>query len=150
MIQVSVEKQKSILNFLKLIGKWLTYKRRKFSMVFKIVWFCLTLSLPENLNNSIFEKPIISQILVINNSRTIRAKSVNLQTLRKWIEYNFQKLGQRACFFYPFWGIDVWRKVGIIRKSAGYREQNGSSFSEKAKKCSEFVKSNSKVIELQV
>ena len=129
MIQVSVEKQKSILNLLKLIGKWLTYKRRKFSMVFKIVWFCLTLSLPENLNNSIFEKPIISQILVINNSRTIRAKSVNLQTLRKWIEYNFQKLGQRACFFLPFlryWCLKegrYYQKVSRVQRTKWFKLQ---------------------------
>ena len=53
-------------------------------MVFK---FCLTFSVPEKLINSIFEKPIISQILNINNLKTTSAKSIKLHTFRKLIEY---------------------------------------------------------------
>ena len=47
--------------------------------------------LPEKLKNSIFEMPIIPQTLNINNSRTTRAKSTNLHTVRKLIEYSFKK-----------------------------------------------------------
>ena len=47
--------------------------------------------LPEKLKNSIFEMPIIPQTLNINNSRTTRAKSTNLHTIRKLIEYSFKK-----------------------------------------------------------
>ena len=86
-------------------------------MVFKIVWFCLTLSLPENLNNSIFEKPIISQILAINNSRTIRAKSVNLHTLRKWIEYNFQKTGTEGLFFFTLFEVLMSEGRSVLSES---------------------------------
>ena len=41
----------------------------------------LTLSLPEKLKNSIFEMPIIPQILNINNSGTTEAKSIHLKRL---------------------------------------------------------------------
>ena len=45
--------------------KWLPYKLRSFWMVFKIFWFCLTLSVTEKLKNLIFEFPIIPQTLNI-------------------------------------------------------------------------------------
>ena len=53
-------------------------------------WFCLTLSLPGKLKNSIFEMPIIPQTLNINNSRTTRAKSINLHTVRNLTEYSLK------------------------------------------------------------
>ena len=61
-------------------------------MVFKFFWFCLTLSLPQKLRNSVFETPIIPQTLNINNLRTTRAKSINLHTVRKFIEYSFKNV----------------------------------------------------------
>ena len=62
-------------------------------MVFKFFWFCFTLSLPEKLKNSIFEMPTIPQTLNIDNLRTTRAKSINLHTTRKLIEYSLKKVG---------------------------------------------------------
>ena len=53
-------------------------------MVFK---FCLTFSVPEKLKSSIFEIPIISQTLNINNMKTTSAKSIKLYTFRKLMEY---------------------------------------------------------------
>ena len=56
----------------------------------------LTLSLPEKLENSIFEMLIIQQTLNINNSRTTRAKSINLHTIRKLIEYSLKEVRIKA------------------------------------------------------
>ena len=67
-------------------------------MVFRFCWFCLTLSLPEKLENLIFEMSIIPQTLNIYNSRTTRAKSVNLHTIRNLIEYSLKILGIKATF----------------------------------------------------
>ena len=47
-------------------------------MVFKFFEFCLTLSVPQKLKNSIFEIPIITKTLNINNLRATKAKSINL------------------------------------------------------------------------
>ena len=58
----------------------------------------LTFSLPEKLKNSIFEMPVIPQTLKINNSRTTRAKSINLHTIRKLIEYSLKKVLIKAMF----------------------------------------------------
>ena len=46
-VKVSVKNQKNIRNLLEMLEKWLTYKLRKFWMVFNFFWFCLTLSVPE-------------------------------------------------------------------------------------------------------
>ena len=66
-------------------------------MVFKFFLFCLTLSVPEKLKNSIFQMPIITQALNINNMRTTSAKSINLHTIRK-LEYSLQKSSAKAMF----------------------------------------------------
>ena len=85
--------KKNIDNLLKLLEKWLTYKLRRFWMVFNFFWFCLTLSVTKKLKNSIFEMPIITQTLNINNLRTTGTKSINLHTLRKLVEYSLKKNG---------------------------------------------------------
>ena len=92
-VKVSVKSQKNIDNLLKLLEKWLTYKLRRFWMVFNFFWFCLTLSVTKKLKNSIFEMPIITQTLNINNLRTTGTKSINLHTLRKLVEYSLKKNG---------------------------------------------------------
>ena len=48
----------------------------------------LTLSVPEKLKNSIFEIPIITQTLNISNLRTTSGKSINLDNIRKLVEYS--------------------------------------------------------------
>ena len=67
-------------------------------MAFKSFWFCLTLSVPEKLKNSIFEMPIITKSLNINNLRTTSAKSINLPTIRKLVEYSFKNVNAKATF----------------------------------------------------
>ena len=61
----------------------------------------LTLSVPEKWKNSIFEMPIITQTLNINNLRTASAKSINLHNIKNLVEY-FLKFGQRLCLLLPF------------------------------------------------
>ena len=85
--------KKNIDNLLKLLEEWWTYKLRRFWMVFNFFWFCLTLSVTKKLKNSIFEMPIITQTLNINNLRTTGTKSINLHTLRKLVEYSLKKNG---------------------------------------------------------
>ena len=97
-VKVSVESQKNIRNLSKLLEKWLTYKPRRFSLVFKFFWFCLTLSVPEKLKNSIFEMPIITQNLIINNLRTTSAKSINLHTMKNLVEYSLKGVVAKAMF----------------------------------------------------
>ena len=58
----------------------------------------LTLSVPEKLKNSIFEMPIITQTLKINNLRTTSVKSINLHTIRRLAEYCFKNILAKARF----------------------------------------------------
>ena len=57
-------------------------------MVFNFFLISLTLSVPEKLKNSIFEMPIITQTLNISNLRTTSGKSINLDNIRKLVEYS--------------------------------------------------------------
>ena len=75
--------------FIKLISEHSNTNRRKAFFRFLLRLY-LTLSVPENLKNSIFEMPIITQTLNIKNLRTISAKSINLHTIRKLIEYSLK------------------------------------------------------------
>ena len=59
-------------------------------------------SVPAKLKNSIFEIPIITQTLNINNLRATSAKSFNLHTVRKLVEYSFKNVRQRQCLLLPF------------------------------------------------
>ena len=69
-------------------------------MIFKFFRFCLTLSVTEKLKNSIFEMPIITQTLNINNLRTTSAKSINVDSIRKLVEYCLINLVARAMLFF--------------------------------------------------
>ena len=55
-----------------------------------IIWWFLTLSVPKKFKKFIFEIPRIAQVLNINNLRTTSAMSINLQTIRKLIEYSLE------------------------------------------------------------
>ena len=55
--------------------------------------------------------PILTQTLNTNNVRTISAKSVNLHTIGKLIEYSLKNFWQRQCFFLPLLR-DCCPKVG--------------------------------------
>ena len=107
-VTVLVKNQKNIRNLFKLLEKWLTYKLRMFWVVFKFFWFCLTLSVPEKLKNSIFEMPIIPQILNTNNLRNTSAKSINLHTIRKLIECSLKNVFSKGnVYYYRFRDIAV-------------------------------------------
>ena len=51
-----------------------------------------------NLKNSIFEMPIITQILSINNFRIKSAKSINVHTIRKLVEYSLKNVPAKTMF----------------------------------------------------
>ena len=107
-VTVLVKNRKNIRNLFKLLEKWLTYKLRMFWVVFKFFWFCLTLSVPEKLKNSIFEMPIIPQILNTNNLRNTSAKSINLHTIRKLIECSLKNVFSKGnVYYYRFRDIAV-------------------------------------------
>ena len=75
-----------------------------------IIIVLLTLSLPEKLKNSIFEMPLTPQTLNINNSRTTRAKSINLHIIGKLIEYSLKNVADKGIVCsYRFRDIDVRR-----------------------------------------
>ena len=117
MFQVSVKKQKNSLNLLKLNEKWSTYKPRRFSIFFKLFWFSLIPSLQENLKNTIFEMPIIPQILTINNRRTTRGKVISLHTLRNLIEYMSTCWCLKESQHYdPFSGVQETKWLKFQRK----------------------------------
>ena len=63
--------------------------------------FFLTLSLLEKLKISIFEMPIITQTLNINNLRATSAKSINLHTIRNLLNILLKMLQQRQCLLLP-------------------------------------------------
>ena len=73
-----------------------------FECFFNFFWFCLILSVRENMKNSIFEMPIITQTLNINNLRTTSAKSINLHTIRKLVELSFKIIVKKTMFFISF------------------------------------------------
>ena len=85
-----------------MLEKWLTDKLRKFWMVFNFFWFCLTLSVPEKLKNSIFEMPINPQTLNINNLKTTNERSIKLHTTRKLIEYSLKMFCKDNVYSYVF------------------------------------------------
>ena len=73
-----------------------------YSKTFDTISFSmLTLSIPEKSKNSIFGMPIITQTLNINNLRTTGARSINLHTIRKLVEYSLKN--------FPFRDIAVRR-----------------------------------------
>ena len=107
---VSVKNQSNIGNFLKFLEKWLTYKLRRFWIVFKYFSFCLALTLPEKLKNSFFEIPIIPESSNINSLRTTSTKSTNLHTIRKLVEYSLENfLRKDNVYSYRFRDIAVRR-----------------------------------------
>ena len=72
--------------------------------------FSLTLSVPENLKNSIFDMTIIPRTLNIHNLRTTSAKSISLHTIRELIEYFFKTVRVKDnVYFYDFRDIAVRR-----------------------------------------
>ena len=63
-----------------------------FKNYYKIIAIHLTLSLLKNLKNMFFEISINPQTLNINNYKTTNAESINLDIIRKLIEYSLKLL----------------------------------------------------------
>ena len=81
------------------------------------------------LKNSIFEIPIIPQTLNINNQRTTSAESINLDIIKKLIEYSLKNVFFECnVYSYRFRDIAVRSQYGIMTGTAGYRERNVKSF----------------------
>ena len=116
-VKASVKNEKNIWNFLEMLEKWLTYKLRKFWMVFKFFWFCLTLSVPEKLKKSIFEMPIITQTLNIKNLRTTSVKSVILNTNRNLVKYSLKNFLEKAIFILIFLETLLSEVRSVLRPS---------------------------------
>ena len=100
-VKVSVENQICIGNLFQLLEKWLNYKIRRFWMVFEFFRFCLSLSVAQKLKNSIFQMPIITQTLNINNLRTTSAKFINPTPLENLLNVVWKILKQKQCLLLP-------------------------------------------------
>ena len=83
-------------------------------MVLKIFWFCLTLSVLEKLKNSIFEISIIPQTLNITNYRTPSAKPINLDIIRKFIEFSLKSNCVKAMFSLTVFGILLFKGRSVL------------------------------------
>ena len=97
-VNVSVKNQSNIGNLLKFLERWLTYKLRRFWIVFKYFSFCLALTVPEKLKNSFFEIPIIPESSNMNSLRTTSTKSTNLHTITKLVEYSLENFVVKTMF----------------------------------------------------
>ena len=113
--------KKNIWILLKLLAKWLTYKLRRFWMVFIFYlfffWFCLTLSVPEKRKNSIFEMPMITQTLNINNLRITSVKSIKMHTIKKLIEYSLKNVIVKAMFTLTVFEILLFEGRSVLPPS---------------------------------
>ena len=89
----------------------------------------LTLPAPEKLKNAIFAMPIIPQPLNINTLRTISAKSINLATIRKLIEYSLKNVLLNAmftpCLFLPFTRYWCWKVGRYYHLATGEQGEKG-------------------------
>ena len=114
-VEVSVKILKNIRILLKLLEKWLTYKLKRFSMVFNFFRFCLTISVPQKLKTLIFEMPIFPQTLNINTLRTTSAKPISMHTIGKLIKYSLKNVSVKTMFtINSFRDITVQSQFGII------------------------------------
>lgn len=80
-------------------------------MVIYIFWFCLTRSLPKNLDfydYKTFTILIITQALKMNKLRTTSAKSIIADTIRKLAKHSLKNfLGKGNVYFHQFQDIVV-------------------------------------------
>ena len=80
-------------------------------MVFEFFRFYLTLSVPEKFQKSIFEIPINSQTLNINN---FDVKSINLDINRKVIKYYSKKFLEKSIFTLTVFEILIFNSRSIL------------------------------------
>ena len=93
-----MNKSKYIRNLLKLLEKWLTYKIRRYWMICKCFWFCLTFSKPEKFKKLVFEISMIPKTWNINNVRTKSSKTITWYTIRKFLQYSLKNFLVKAIF----------------------------------------------------
>ena len=89
-VKVTVENQKCIGNLFELLEKWLTYKIKRFWMVFKFFRFCLSLSVAQKLVLWLAQWSKRSERfkVSIKNQKNI----VNLwELLKKWLIYKLMR-----------------------------------------------------------
>ena len=104
-------------------------------MVFNFFLFCLNLSVPEKLKNSILEMPIITQILNSNNLKNISATSITLHTIRKLVEYSLKKYSQKGMFILTVLVIFLSESRSILLPTQRWTPSKGVKiFLKKAKK----------------
>ena len=125
-VKVSVKNQKVFgfcWNYLK--SDWLT-SLGGFEWLY-FFWFCLTLSVPEKFKNWIFEMPIISPTLNINNLWTTSKMSTNLNTIRKLIKCSLKTFSQRQRLLLPFSRYCCLKVERYYRPSRGVQGAKGST-----------------------
>ena len=76
--------------------------------------FSWTLSVLEKLKNSIFEISIIPQTLNITNYRTPSAKPINLDIIRKLIEFSLKSNCVNAIFSLTVFGILLFKGRSVL------------------------------------
>ena len=76
----------------------------------------LTFSAPEKLKNSIFEIPITPETLNISNQRTTSTKSINLDIIRKLIEYSLKNVFVKAMFTLTVFEIQLFEGRSVRLK----------------------------------
>ena len=131
----------------KLSEKGLDDKLARYWVAINFFGLFLNLLVPEKLKTSIFEIPISQQLLNINNLRTTSARSLNLHTIRKLIEYSFQNM-VKEMVAYTFFKILLTECRSIFWPAEEGTESERAKFLVKNQKyiyifsqCSNFLKS---------
>ena len=100
----------------------------------------LTLSVLEKSKNLIFELLIIPKTLDTNNLRPTIAKSINLHTIRKLIEYSFKTVIVKATFIVTVFEILLFEARSVLPPSQWDTGSERVKVSvKKQKKYSDFV-----------
>ena len=129
-----VKNQKDVRLLLKVLEKRFSYKPRRFGMVFKLCWFCSTVSVPQNWKYSIFEIPVIPQTLNINNKRTTSANFINLHIIRKAMEYSLKEVVFKTMFIVTVLEILLLQSRSVLRSTERVPGSQRIKFSVKNKK----------------
>ena len=88
-------------------------------MVSNFFLFCLTLSVSEKLENSIFEMLIITQDLNINNLRTRSGNSINLHIIKKLVDYSLKDVAAKVMFIFTVLQISLSEDRSLLWPSQG-------------------------------
>ena len=102
-------------------------------MVFIFFDAVLTLSVPEKLKNSVFEMPVIPQNVNIKLENH-KAKSINLNIIRKLIKYSLKNNVIEQCLLLPFSKYCSWNVGQYYHPPSGAQGAKGLKFQRKTKK----------------